>query len=448
MTAHAVPGTTFHVSNEGRDDSPGTSQEAPWATIPRVQQAIESGEVRRGDAVLFHAGHRFFGQFSDLEALQGQGRIVFGAYGVGERPQIVGYKVLDKAQAWTRVGEGLWRLQLDDPGSHEGNHSTTDANVGLLRVDGELLGGRRLSLAELQQDWDWYCDLEAGTLTVRNQDNPSLEHEVLAAVDGRLFQAVDEMTIEGLDLVGCGGHGVQVRDARGVRVLGNRIQQIGGSELLTFHIPGVRYGNGVEVWINSHDVLVEGNVIHDVYDVAITLQGEQVVEPTGAEPTIRHGWSEVHVRGNRITRCSQSFEIWCRGQAIHDEAGELVRELRHDGPGAGYVNCSFTGNHCTDAGVGWGYEVRPDKDAGGVHLLSYSEELPMGLRITGNTFHDAVNAYLYRNDEQPTGLVIEGNEIRLKPNQRIQQQRPERFPEHEAWSTATGFDRESTWVAG
>ncbi|RRD06657.1 hypothetical protein EII34_03260 [Arachnia propionica] len=443
-------GNTFHVSTEGRDEDPGTSVARPWATIPRVLQAIERGEVVRGDTVLFHAGHRFHGQFSDLGSLQGEGRITFGAYGRGERPRIVGYKVLDRPDAWRALGRNRWRIQLDDPGTHTGNRSTTDVNVGLLRVNGEFLTGRRMSPDELIHDWDWCCDLGEGTLTVHSQDNPSRRGEVLAAVDGRLFQAVSDMTIEGLDLVGCGGHGVQVLDARGVRVRGNRIREIGGSELLTFPVPGTRYGNGVEMWINSHDVLVEGNVIQDVYDVAVTLQGEQVVETTKDEPVLRHGWSDVHVRDNRITRCSQSFEIWSRGQAVRDEHGALLRELRHDGEGAGYVDCTFTGNHCTDAGVGWGYRARPDKEAGGVHLLSYSEELPMGLTITGNRFHDAVNAYIYRNDDQPTGLVIDDNEIRLRAGQRIQQQhgRPERLAEHASWSASTGFDRGSTWVEG
>ena len=85
-----------------------------------------------------------------------------------------------------------------------------------------------------------------------------------------------------------------------------------------------------------------------------------------------------------------------------------------------------------------------------MHLLSYSEELPMGLAITGNKFHDAVNAYIYRNTDKPTGLVIDNNEIRLKANQRIQQQdqRWERFEDHDAWSNNTGFDLNSTWLEG
>lgn len=445
MTAQA---RSFHVSNGGDDRRSGTSPESAWRSIPRVQQAIDRGEVRRGDAVLLHSGHRFHGQFTDFSALQGEGRLTFGAYGAGERPQLVGYKVLGDPAVWRNLGRNRWQVQLDDLATHGGNHSTRDVNVGLIEVNSELHGERRASVDELRGEWDWHSDLDAGTLTVVCHTNPSRVGEVRVAVDGRLFQAADDMTIQGLDLVGCGGHGIQTEDVSGVRVQGNRIRNIGGSELTTFHVPGVRYGNGVEVWINSHDVLVEGNVIHDVYDVAVTLQGEQVVEPTGADPLLRHGWTDVHVRDNRISRCSQSFEIWCRSQVIRD--GDVERVLTHDGEGGGFVRCTFSGNHCTDAGVGWGYRVRPNKDEAGVHLLSYSEELPMDLRITGNRFLDAHNAYIYRLPDGPTGLVIDDNEIRLRPAQRIQQQprRPETFPEHEAWARATGFDLNSTWLEG
>ncbi len=450
MAAQAATAKTFYVSNKGSDTANGTSQATAWATIPRVQQAIDSGELTRGDSVLFEAGGRFYGQFTSFDALQGQGRLTFGSYGSGARPQIMAYKVLNRQGAWRHLGANRWQLQLDDLSTHIGNHSTQDTNVGLLRVNNELFGGRKLSIDELSNDWDWFSDLGQGTLTVYSHTNPSLRGDVRAAVNGRIFQAKSDFTIEGLDLIGCGGHGVQVVDVQGVRVLNNRIRHIGGSELPGFLPAGTRYGNGVEMWINTSDVLVEGNIITDVYDVAVTLQGEQVVETTEYEPVIRHGWTDVHIRGNRITRCSQSFEIWSRAQQIRDDEGNVIGERLYEGEGAGYTNCTFTGNHCTDAGVGWGFEARPNKNEGGVHLLSYSEELPMGLQITGNRFHDAVNAYIYRLTENPTGLVIDNNEIRLKTGQRIQQQnqRWERLEDHESWSNTTGFDRHSTWITG
>ena len=126
--------------------------------------------------------------------------------------------------------------------------------------------------------------------------------------------------------------------------------------------------------------------------------------------------------------------------------------------GAGYVNCSFTGNNCTDAGIGsWGYEARPNKDEGGVHLLAYNEELPMELSITGNRFIGAKNAYMYRLTEGKSRMVIDNNEIELAAGQRLQQPRPpekqeqreETIEQHEAWSDATGFDKNSTFkIAG
>ena len=118
MTAHAASGTTFYVSNKGKDEDAGTSESTAWATIPRVQQAIDSGELKRGDTVVFHAGHRFYGQFTSFDALQGEGRLTFGAYGSGDRPQIMGYKILNKPTAWRNLGRNRWQLQPDDLITH------------------------------------------------------------------------------------------------------------------------------------------------------------------------------------------------------------------------------------------------------------------------------------------------------------------------------------------
>ena len=42
----------LHVASDGDDTNPGT-RELPWATITRVQIAVDQGEVGRGDKVLF-----------------------------------------------------------------------------------------------------------------------------------------------------------------------------------------------------------------------------------------------------------------------------------------------------------------------------------------------------------------------------------------------------------
>ncbi|RRD50913.1 right-handed parallel beta-helix repeat-containing protein [Arachnia propionica] len=449
-SADTSTNATFYLSERGDDNAAGTSHRQAWRSLERLQKAFEDGQVGYGSTVLFRSGHRFYGELSAIPELNGQGRLTLGAYGRGRRPQIMGYKVLNKPEAWTKVGPNLWRINLGDPDTHVGNkmaRADRDANVGFLRVDGVIKGHKKATVDELSEEWHFHSDQEQKTLTIFRSENPSKVGDLRISVNGRLVQARSHMTIEGLDLIGTGGHGVQVVDADEVQILDNRIRDIGGSYLYET----TRYGNGVEMWINTKDVLVQGNIIYEAYDVGVTMQGSQILGPTEWNEPWRTGWKNVHVRDNRIARNSQSFEIWARG--FEQKGKETIYD---HSLASGYRNCSFTGNHCTDAGAGWGQAVRPNPQEGGVHFLSYNEDLHMDLKVTGNKFLGALNAYMYRQPEQENDLVIDENVIKLKAGQRLQADRPQEgatqqlqtIEEHVEWSRDTGFDRNSEFIIG
>ena len=233
--AVAAPGTTYYIAEEGDDQATGTSESTPWQSVNKVVAAINAGQIVRGDTIVFKRGQTFYGQFTDLSGLQGEGRITFGAYGSGEKPRIMGYKVLNKPEAWRNIGGNQWQIELVE-GNYSGNTLTDDANVGFLLLDSAFHGRRKFpDEAKLEGDLEFYSVArgEAGkTLTVYSKENPSSRGDLRVAVDGKIFQAVSNMTIQDLDLIGCGGHGIQVRDVSGVEVLRNRIRHIGGSHLL------------------------------------------------------------------------------------------------------------------------------------------------------------------------------------------------------------------------
>jgi len=340
--AVAAPGTTYYIAEDGDDQAAGTSESTPWQSVNKVVTAINAGQIVRGDTIVFKRGQTFYGQFTDLSGLQGEGRITFGAYGSGEKPRIMGYKVLNKPEAWKNIGGNQWQIELVE-GNYSGNTSTEDANVGFLLLDSAFHGVKKFSVGELRNDLEFHSDERNRMLTVWSEANPSTRGDLRITVNGRIFQAVSNMTIQDLDLIGCGGHGIQVRDVTGVEVLRNRIRHIGGSVLYGT----TRYGNGVEVYLGGSDVLVEDNIIHDVYDVATTIQGHQILKTGREAPVLRLGSSNVHFRKNYITRCSQSFEIWVAGPEDRSQADTTSAK-------AGIRTCSFTDNHCEDAGIGMG----------------------------------------------------------------------------------------------
>ena len=214
--ASAAGGKTYYVAEDGNDKADGTSEGAPWQSINRVNEAFVKGQIVHGDSVLFKRGQRFYGEFLRLRNVQGgDGILTIGAYGTGEAPQILGYKILNKADAWQSAGNNLWQINLGDTNNYTGNTSSDESkrgNVGQLWVNGEHHLNKVGSLGELKSDWDFYSDHSSKSLTVRAPKNPAEVGEILVAVDGNLVDAysVSNVTVQDLDLVGTGGHGVSI----------------------------------------------------------------------------------------------------------------------------------------------------------------------------------------------------------------------------------------------
>ena len=223
--------------------------------------------------------------------------------------------------------------------------------------------------------------------------------------------------MRGLHVVGGGAHGAQ-GTAHQVSVTDNEFGELGGSLL----DPTTRYGNGVEIWIGSSDVEVSHNVLHDIYDVALTLQGDRDDD----EDT---GWSDVTLTGNLVYRCNQSVELWSSGPS---------RGAR------GFSRCTVARNVCLFAGESWSATVRPDQDTK-VHLLTYGWALPADVTVTMNVFHDAVSGYRFSAVDTP-GLVSDGNIIRLRPDTRLTNRSPATIENGGAWAAGAATEARSSFV--
>ncbi|WP_116951784.1 right-handed parallel beta-helix repeat-containing protein [Jiangella endophytica] len=419
-------GTCWYLSSSDGDDvNTGTSPADAWSSLARLDTALTSGEVVMGDTVRLKAGDEFFGSIRHLPAATaGPERLTITSYGAGSAPRVSAYKICDVASAWTQTSPSVWTIDLTDATAFTGNTGSMNADVGFLRVDGEIFGAKKWAAAELAAQWDFYSDQTAGLLHVRSEGNPTTHGDVRCAVDEVLVVVASHTTVEGLELVGTGGHAVRALSATEAVVRNNVIHEVGGSSLGGT----TRYGNGVEIWIGCSDILIDANEIFDVYDVAITYQGPQ----EGA----MIGWTDVHATNNTIRNCTQSFEVWSRGTDVTS-------------PGAGFTNCTFSDNLCEDAGFSWAMPVRPDKN--GVHLLFYYKELPTDIRIERNEFRRAYSSYCYFSGGSPTPpelLVASANIIELAAGTKIQYQRTETIEQSAAWTAATGLDTDSTFIAG
>lgn len=419
---------SYYVSNTGDDQNSGTGQATPWRTIERVNRALREGAMQDGAEVLFQRGGVFFGEIvartDELGAIA-ENRVLLSGYGDGPRPTISAYKILDSAEAWREVQPDVWTVRLSDRVSYSGNIASGDANVGFLRVDGQIFGAKWSRVGELSEQWDFYNDDH--NLYVRSAGAPStLATDLRAAVNGILISGYSGLSVIGLELVGCGGHAYQQTAASGTEVSDCLIHEIGGSQL---HAGDpTRYGNGIELWMGSKDAVLADNEIFDVYDAATTVQGWQ-------EGDARLSITNCAFRSNLIWNCTQAFEFWAQGSQSR--------------PGTGLVDCSFTDNVCVNAGRSWGYAARKDTKHKGNFVMVHSQDLSMGVSITGNIFFEALDCYVFvsTNDYRfRPGIVFDHNVIALRANTPIQAELPFTIEQSAEWVTSTGQDRHSTWM--
>ena len=426
LVAPVVLGIRYFVSPDGDDDGAGMHPMAPWRTIDGVNRRMDEGTLGSGDAVLFRAGATFYGKIRpsslDLKT-DPASRLLLSAYdfdGAHTRPVISSYKLLNMAGGWKSSGPNEWSIDLSRQAfgmTHSGyaGGQGGDDNIGFLRVDGVVHGQRVDSRSQLGKQWDFYCD--GPVLYVRSSGNPAEATSDLRAACGETCIALaDGLEVRGLRVEGGGGHGAQ-GTARSVRIVDNEFCELGGSLLA----PGTRHGNGVEIWIGSSDVEVSRNVLHDIYDVALTMQGNRSTDDTG--------WSAVTFTQNLVYRCNQSIELWSEGSA--DRA-------------VGFARCAVKGNICLFAGRGWSGTIRPDQNTK-VHLLTYGWQLPADVGVTANVFHDAISGYRYSSEDTP-GLTTGANLIRLRAGTSLSNRSPETIEAGSRWAARTATEPGSSFV--
>ncbi|NLZ07694.1 MAG: alpha/beta hydrolase [Phycisphaerae bacterium] len=315
--------------DDGRD---GRSRVAAWRSLEKVNQA----SLKPGDTVLFRRGGLWRGQLVPQSGAPGL-PITYGAYGMGDKPSLLGSVAMDAAAEWSLVEDGIW--------------STTDSQ-GPLAVDvgniifdhGAAVGVKKWSRAELQRPWDYFYDSNGKRVLLRSDGNPaSLHRSIELALRKHIIDQSGKryVTYEDLDLRYGAAHGIGGSAVRHIIVRRCDLSYIGGGhQHTTADGRPVRYGNGIEFWSSAGDCLVEDCRLWEIYDAALTNQGSG----TNVQENITY-------RRNVIWNCEYSFEYWNRDESSRTH------------------NIRFEHNTCVDAGYGWGHAQRPDRN--GRHLMFY-----------------------------------------------------------------------------
>ena len=376
----------YYISAVGCDANDGLSPETPWQSIKKANSSVKGG-----DTVCFRRGDSFFGQ---IRAPKNSDQLTtYKAYGEGTKPVVSQYKTA-RSDAWEPFGEGIWRIDLSDVNKFDGNVTELNTNVGFLKIDGSIKPRKLFELDKLEIQWDFYNDKQY--VYIKSQECPALlAKDVKFACNIICMPFADNLLVEDIIFIGSGSHGIS-GTVNHATVRNCEFHELGGSELTSHFRPGVRYGNGVECWTDSSDVLVEGCKFSNIYDVALTMQGNNVTR----------GWVNMTFRNNVIWNCQQGFEIW--------SGGELEN--------TGFQNCVFENNVCIDTGYSWGYDVRGNKHCS-AHLLIYDLECPLcDITVRNNTFCNVSVAPIFKSGgpaNMPSDYKISGNLFLIKPNQEL-----------------------------
>ncbi len=328
------PPQVYHIDDhQGDDAQDGRSPATAWRSLEKVNHA----SLEPGDTVLFKRGGQWRCQLVPQSGAPGL-PITYGAFGAGDKPLLVGSVPMDLASDWQPLEDGLWATS--------DSAEPLPVDVGNIIFDqGDAVGVKKWGRDELREQGDYFYDPEAKRVLLRSGGNPgSLHRSIELALkkhiidqSGKRYVAYEDLALRYGAAHGIGGSGV-----RHITVRRCNLSYIGGGHQMT-RPDGhpVRYGNGIEFWSSASDCLVEGCRLWEIYDAALTNQGNG----TNVQENIVY-------RNNVIWNCEYSFEYWNRTESSRTN------------------NILFEHNTCVDAGFGWGHGQRPDRN--GRHLMFYN----------------------------------------------------------------------------
>lgn len=359
----------------GSDNNTGISPELAWKTVNKVNTFSFSP----GDIISFQAGQIWRESLICQSGILNQ-PITYTQYGSGEKPLFLASINVCYSNYWVDNGNNIWSLKTE-------YFSTEKQDIGniILIKKGETekkAAWKRWSQNELHSQGDFYHELDNDKLYFYSTNNPASVYSQMEAARKRNVFFISEcrhLVIDGLQAAYTGAHGTAGENTSNCTIRNCNFSWIGGSLLYWSDGKPTRYGNGIEFWNTTNDNLVENNYFEQIYDVAMTNQGN------GAS-TIRN----ITWKKNKTYRCEHGYETW-----LSNSQSQMV-------------NVVFEYNECTDTGFGWSDEQRPDKN--GTHLLAYAMNAKtFDIHIRNNIFNNSGNAIIIYTNSRLSEADLDNN---------------------------------------
>ena len=264
---YEIKGTKYYVSANGNDENDGLSPEKAICSI----DAIEKLPLKEGDAVLFERGSIFrFGR--TLNTTNG---VTYGSYGEGMKPKIFGSpENYAENDSWVEVKPNIWQIAFDYPYAS-----------GCILDYGMVAGIQKWKgIDTMEANGDYYHDLENKVFHLYcDQGKPSEVYhdiEIMPTIYLFFMRGAENNIIDNICFKYTSAFAIFAPDAKSnITVTNCEIGYIGGL-WVSGKIGWLRYGNSIEFWAGIpglviENILVKNNWFYQVYDSALTWQGDQ-----------------------------------------------------------------------------------------------------------------------------------------------------------------------------
>ncbi len=376
-------GTTYYVSATGTSTD-GTDINDPMSYAAANDQ---TKEYAAGSRILLKRGDTFYGEFRPItRGLEGN-EVYIGAYGEGPKPIISGAKIITDRDAFIQEGD-FFKIDLSDWNNYDGYRDVIKkndtkiyyANVGFVQDRNGKKYGEHKQYVPASNDFsnakEKYDYLEVDKyLYIKTDVNPIDElGELTLGGYVTLYYVGDNTVTEDLHLQNTGWNGVEKRvyPIKNVTIRNCIVDNIGGSQQWGIYNSEGKFtlfGNGIQFWDGADDILVEKNIIRNVYDAGFTIQSH-----VGS-------YDNVVVRDNLFINNEYSVELWDSQSST------------------GIYNYEQYNNISINQGRGWSHGARRDAGHGAEFVFFTVNKGFGGMNAHDNIFYNPRRLYFTPPEE-------------------------------------------------
>ncbi len=292
---YEIKGTKYYVSTSGDDNNDGLSPETAIKSLDRIDEI----ETNPGDAILFKRGDTFrFGRTATLK-----NGTTYGSYGEGAKPKIYGSpENYAENDSWEEVKPNIWKIDFSYP-----------CVCGCVIDHSRIVGVLKLeTIDNLRENGDYWHDVENNVFYLycdEGKPNEVLtDIEIMPTMTLLHCKHGQDILIDNLCLKYTAGFAFSAPLFKsGFQCTNCEFGFLGGRWVMG-KIGWYRYGNALEFWLGAKDVKVDNNWFYQVYDSALTWQGN--------EP--KYDYINIHYTNNLFEYNNCDIEFFSPGGKLHN----------------------------------------------------------------------------------------------------------------------------------